>query len=151
MTVDAVNRPITIGIVSRPDSVGDLPRAICMYWLRKTLVPNIAMPTAMLAMTASTTVRRSNRLSGISGSLTRRSTAIAAETSATPRPTSANVCQESQSNCRAGRAGVVELALARAGRGVGRLLQPHERGEREGDAEVEAPAPADRVGDHAAE
>src|SRR3954449_6727704 len=68
MIVDAAKRPATIGIVSRPDSVGDLPRAICMYCVRKTVVPNIAMPTATLAITASTTSRSRNRRSGTSGS-----------------------------------------------------------------------------------
>jgi len=68
-----------------------------MYWLRNTLVPNIAMPTAMLAITASNTVRRENSSSGISGSSTRRSTATAATISAMPRPTRAAVCQDSQS------------------------------------------------------
>ncbi len=80
---------------------GDLPRAICMYWLRKTVVPNIAMPTATLAITASTTVRsrksaqRDERL-GARGARRR------------PRPTSSarppsrrarRVCQEIQSYC----------------------------------------------------
>ena len=49
------SRPAIIGMVSRPDSVGVLPRASCMYWLRKTEVPNIATPTETLAMIASTT------------------------------------------------------------------------------------------------
>ena len=100
MIVEARNRPTTIGIVSRPDSVGDLPRAICMYWLRKTVVPNIAMPTATLAITASTTVRSPNSRSGIErlarAALDQHG---AASRSRCRRPTSAAVCQESQSNC----------------------------------------------------
>jgi len=97
--VDAPKRPITIGIVSRPDSVGDLPRAICMYWLRKTVVPNIAMPTATLAITARTIVRSRKRCSGTSGSLARRSAATAAVSSASPAATRAADGQETQSNC----------------------------------------------------
>ena len=98
MTVEATNRPTTIGIDSSPASVGDLPRAICMYWLRKTVVPNMAMPTATLATTASTTVWSRNRRSGTSGSRTRRSTATAAAHRPAPSSTSAAVCHDAHAN-----------------------------------------------------
>ena len=58
----------------RPASVGVAPRASCMYWLRKTEAPNIAMPVAIDAITESVKVRLRNRPSGMSGSLTRSST-----------------------------------------------------------------------------
>ncbi len=90
-------RPTTIGIVSRPDSVGDLPRAICMYWLRNTEVPNSATPTAMLAITASTSERFSNSRSGIIGSAARRSTSTAGISSPNAPITSAAVCHDAHS------------------------------------------------------
>ena len=62
-------------------------------------MPNIAMPTAMLAITASTTVRSENRRSGTSGSGTLRSTKTAAAQSARPPSTSTSVCHETQSYC----------------------------------------------------
>ena len=52
----------------RPASVGVAPRASCMYWLRNTEAPNIAMPVAIDAMTASVNVRLRNSESGMSGS-----------------------------------------------------------------------------------
>ncbi len=57
----------------RPAWVGVAPRASCMYWLRKTDAPNIAIPVAMDATTASVKVRFLNSVSGISGFLTRSS------------------------------------------------------------------------------
>ncbi len=99
IVIEAPNRPTTIGMVSRPDSVGDIPRAICMYWVRKTVVPNIAMPTATLAITASTTVRSANSRSGMIGSRTRRSTSTAASRSPAPASTSAAVCHEAHAYC----------------------------------------------------
>ena len=57
----------------RPASVGVAPRAICMYWLRKTDVPNIATPVAIEAMTARVKVRFLNSVSGMSGSFERSS------------------------------------------------------------------------------
>ena len=68
MPIDAASSPITIGSVSRPDAVGVWPRPSCMYWLRKTEVPNIADAHAALAITDSTSgaageqVRRQDRL-----------------------------------------------------------------------------------------
>ena len=53
----------------RPASVGVAPRAICMYWLRNTDAPNIAMPVAIEAITARVKVRLRNIESGMSGSL----------------------------------------------------------------------------------
>ena len=98
--VEARNSPTTIGIVSRPDSVGDLARAICMYWERKTVVPNSAMPTATLAITASTTLRSANSRSGTSGSGTLRSTKTAATAQDhAARRRAPRVCHETQSYC----------------------------------------------------
>ena len=96
IAIEAHNKPTTIGIESRPDSVGDMPRAICMYWLRKTVVPNIAMPTATPAITARTTLRSPNSRSGTSGSRTRRSTITAAKQNSRPAETSTAVCHEPQ-------------------------------------------------------
>ena len=44
-TSDDTARPRIIGIVRRPDTVGDSPRAIWKYCARKTVAPNIATPT----------------------------------------------------------------------------------------------------------
>lgn len=89
--------PTIIGIVRRPDSVGVLPRATCMYWLRNTAVPNIATPTATEATTARTNVRFLKRCSGMSGSGVTRSTSTAPTSASTAPPTIANVCHESHS------------------------------------------------------
>ena len=70
MPMEAAICPTTIGRVSRPDSVGFAPRASCMYWARKTLVPNMATPTERLAMTARVKVRLLNIVSGTIGSFT---------------------------------------------------------------------------------
>ncbi len=96
--VDETSRPTIIGMVSRPDWVGVLPRASCMYWLRNTDVPNRATPTAMLATTDRTSVRFRNRCSGMIGSLARDSTQIAAASVTREPPTIAAVCHEAQSN-----------------------------------------------------
>ncbi len=61
-------------------------------------MPNIAMPTATLASTPSTTVRDWKRCSGISGSFTRRTTSTEATASSTPPGTSTAVCQPSHAN-----------------------------------------------------
>ncbi len=53
--------------------MGVAPRASCMYWLRKTDAPNIAMPVAMEATTARVKVRLRNSDSGTSGSGARSS------------------------------------------------------------------------------
>ena len=71
---DDSRSPAIIGIVMRPASVGVAPRAICMYWPRKTDAPNIAMPVAIEATTARVKVRSRKRVSGTSGSLVRSST-----------------------------------------------------------------------------
>ena len=86
-----------MGIVSSPLSVGDFARAICMYCVRKTVVPNIATPTAMLASTAITIVRSEKSRSGISGSGACRITSTAAQESAAPSATRRPDCQETQS------------------------------------------------------
>ena len=74
--IDESRRPPIIGIVMRPASVGVAPRASCMYWLRKTDAPNIAMPVAIEAMTDSVKVRLRKRLSGMRGSAERSSTTM---------------------------------------------------------------------------
>lgn len=96
--VDDSSTPAIIGIVMRPDSVGVLPRASCMYWLRNTDVPNIAMPTATLATTDSTSVRLRNSPSGMIGSSTRDSTHSAAASVTTEAPSIAKVCHDAQAN-----------------------------------------------------
>ncbi len=67
-----------------------------MYWVRKMVVPNNATPTAMLAMTARTTVRLPNSDSGMIGSSTRDSTSTASASSAIPPSTISVVCQDPQ-------------------------------------------------------
>ena len=71
--IEESSRPAIIGIVMRPASVGVAPRASCMYWLRNTDAPNIAMPVAIEAITARVKVRLRNIESGMSGSLARSS------------------------------------------------------------------------------
>lgn len=95
--VDATNVPTIIGMVSRPDSVAVLPRATCMYWLRKTAVPNIATPTATLARTARTNVRFLNRCSGMMGSTALFSTRTAATRASSDPITMTALCHETHS------------------------------------------------------
>ena len=58
----------------RPASVGVAPRASCMYWLRNTDAPNIAMPVAIEAMTDRVKVRLRKSVRGMRGSFERSST-----------------------------------------------------------------------------
>ena len=71
MIVEERNRPTIIGIVSRPDSVGDLPRASWKYWLRKTVRAehrdaDDAMPrsTASVDRAVAEEPQRDDRLAG---------------------------------------------------------------------------------------
>ena len=139
-----------------------------MYWLRNTVVPNIAMPTATLAITASTTVRsreqaqRDQRLrrAALDDDRGGRAARRRAPTSDGGLPREPVVLlagqrdPDQQARDAAGDqddAGVVDLDLAAAARQVQRALQDDERGDRERHADVEAPAPAEAVGDDAAD
>ncbi len=96
--MDDSRRPAIIGIVMRPASVGVAPRASCMYWLRKTDAPNIAMPVAMDAMTESVKVRLRNSPSGMSGSFERSSTRMNSAAAMTDPPTMRTVSMLTHSN-----------------------------------------------------
>ncbi len=98
VAIEDVSWPRISGMVSRPETVGEYPRAICMYWLRNTVVPNSTTPTAALAMIARVTVRLRKRSSGMIGAATRDSTQTAIARTTTEPPTIAVVCQEAQSN-----------------------------------------------------
>ena len=166
--VDDSSRPTIIGRVSRPDSVGVAPRASCMYWPRKTDVPNIATPTEMEAMTASVKVRFLNIASGMIGSFTTSSVMTVADQQrdrAADHPD--GLCAppvelragqrdpDEQQRDAAGeedRAEVVDADLARGAlRELERDLQQDDRDDGDRDADEEVPAPADRVGEEAAD
>ena len=61
------------GIVIRPARVAECPPASWKYWVRKVLLPNIATPTARLAMIMRMVVRLPSRRIGTIGSLARSS------------------------------------------------------------------------------
>ena len=99
-TMDARSSPAIIGMVMTPASVGVAPRAICMYWLRKTEVPNIARPVAIEAIVARVKVASRKRVSGTSGSDERSSTTTNRIAARTAPPTMRSVSVLAQSNVR---------------------------------------------------
>jgi hypothetical protein len=96
-TSDDKNKPRIRGIVSSPDFVGEAPRLIWKYWLKKIVAPYIATPTKRLATVAMTIVRERNRWRGMIGSAARASVRMASPAIATDPPTIAVVCQDHQS------------------------------------------------------
>ena len=167
--IDDSSRPAIIGIVMRPASVGVAPRASCMYWLRKTDAPNIAMPVAIDAMTderegaVAEQRERDERLlrAQLDDDEQRPSRGRAPPTMRTvsmlhhSNESPARVTQMSRSETAADEqhdAEVVDARLPLRARGqVQRALQDDERGDRERERDEEVPAPAERVGDDAAE
>ena len=98
--IEASSSPAIIGIVMRPASVGVAPRASCMNWLRNTDAPNIAMPVAIDAITASVKVRLRNSESGMSGSFERISTTMNRIVARMAPPTMRMVSRLTTRSCR---------------------------------------------------
>ena len=73
MRIEAPIWPTIMGIVMRPDSVGEAPRASWKYCARNTLVANIATPIETEAITASVKVRFLKSVIGTIGSGTKNS------------------------------------------------------------------------------
>ncbi len=71
--------------------LGEKPRAVWKYCTRKTVPPNMAVPTASEPTTARVKVRLRNRCSGTTGSRTLLSTRIAPAPRSTAAPTSTAV------------------------------------------------------------
>ncbi len=95
-TVEEPTRPMIIGRVITPAMVGESPRDIWKYWLRKTVAPNIAVPTARLATTDRVMVELRNRCIGMIGSGARSSTSTNSTARTTAPSTIAIVCQDHQ-------------------------------------------------------
>ena len=158
-SVEATSSPATIGIVRSPDSVGVRPRAICMYWERKTVVPNSAMPTATLAIdreddgAVAEQPQRHERLLHPALDLDGREHEQCAEADEHRRlPRDPGVLlpgqrdPDQQARHAAGDqrgTGVVDRHGPAAARQVERALEDDEGGDGERNADVEAPAPAE--------
>ena len=84
------------GIVIRPARVAEWPPASWKYWVRKVLLPNMATPTARLAMIMRMVVRLPSRRIGTIGSLTRSSVTTARATATANAARKAPDCQEIQ-------------------------------------------------------
>ena len=95
-TAEEISSPPTIGMVSRPASVGEQPPEICRQWPRKTLEPNIAMPPAALATTASVVMRSRNSRSGGIRSVARVSVTRKAAVARAAPPRNSAVSVEAQ-------------------------------------------------------
>ena len=168
ITVEEMSTPAIIGMVSRPDSVGVAPRASCMYWLRNTAVPNIATPTEIDAIDREREgavleqAERDDRLLHAElddhGDQEQQGGGADHEEArhGDPLEVLAREGDPEQQQRDAGRdehdAEVVDRDLGLRALGqVQRALQEHEGDDRDRQADEEVPAPAEGVGDHAAE
>ena len=95
-TVEDSSSPAIIGMVSRPASVGRVAARDLQVLAEEDRRPNIATPTATLAMMASVVVRSRKSRSGTIGSFARSSVTTKATIASTPPPTNSAVSTEAQ-------------------------------------------------------